>query len=209
MHTMMSIATEEPILSDDIHAPVVLHIHPVVKLSDEKFFRLCQANRDLRIERNARGELIIMPPAGSESSGQNADITAQLSNWAKRDGTGKAFDSSGGFTLPNGAVHSPDAAWLPLSKWKKLTAKQRKKFAPVCPDFVLELRSPSDRLKTLQEKMEEYCENGAELGLLVDPEQKRVHVYRRGKKPKILKEPQAVDCGPVLPGFVLDLSEIW
>ena len=188
---------------------MVVQFQPVVNLSDDQLFDFCQANRELRIERNEHGELIIMPPAGSESSSHNAEITGQLRDWAKRDGTGKVFDSSGGFTLPNGAMRSPDAAWLPLSKWKTLTPKQRKKFAPLCPDFIIELRSPSDSLKALQEKMREYRANGAEFGLLVDPEKKRVHVYRPGRRAQVFDAPQTVACDPVLPGFVLDLREIW
>jgi Uma2 family endonuclease len=205
----MSVSLHEPDVAELEYPPMVIQLRPIVNLSNDGLFDLCRKNRDLRIERNAGGELIIMPPAGGETGDRESEIIMQLRLWAKRDGTGKTFSSSTGFTLLNGAMRSPDSAWVPLSKWNKLTAKQRKKFAPVCPDFVLELRSPSDNLKALQEKMEEYRENGAELGLLVDPERKRVHVYRRGKKPKILKEPRDVDCGPELPGFVLDLTEIW
>jgi Uma2 family endonuclease len=204
----MSVSLLETDIADPDYPPMIVQLRPVVKLSDDRLFDFCRENRDLRIERKASGELIIMPPAGSESGAWNAEITAQLVIWTKRDGTGKCFDSSAGFTLPDGAMLSPDAAWLPLEKRKQLTAKQRKKFAPVCPDFVLELRSPSDGLKALQEKMEEYRENGAKLGLLVDPQRNRVHVYRRGKNTRILKEPRAVPCDPVLPGFVLDLGEI-
>ena len=188
---------------------MVIHLLPYVNLSDEQLFDVCRDNRDLRIERNALGELIIMPPPGSESSDRNSEINMQLRNWAKRDGTGKVFDSSGGFRLPNGAMRSPDAAWLPLSRWNALSARQRKKFAPLCPDFVIELRSPTDSLAALREKMQEYLGNGAELGLLVDPEERRVYVYRQGRKVQILKDPKTVACDPVLPGFALDLREIW
>ncbi len=188
---------------------MVVHLQPAIHLSEQQFFDLCQANRDLRIERNADRELIVMPPAGGETGDREAEIIMQLRIWAKRDGTGKAFGSSTGFTLPNGAMRSPDAAWFPLSRWNALTAKQRKKFLPLCPDFVIELRSPTDSLKALQAKMLEYRENGAKMGLLVDPEKRRVHVYRRGRKTQVLDEPQSIACDPVLPGFVLDLREIW
>jgi Uma2 family endonuclease len=205
----MSVSIQEENIADTVDVPMVVHLQPVVNLSDDQLFDFCRINRDLRIERSEQGELIIMPPAGSETGDRNSEINMQLRIWAKRDGTGKAFDSSAGFTLPNGAMRAPDAAWLPLSKWNALTAKQRKKFAPVCPDFVIELRSPTDSLATLKEKMLEYRANGAELGLLVDPEQRRVYVYRRNRKTRMLDDPKTVSCDPVLPGFVLDLREIW
>lgn len=205
----MSVSTQERNVADTECLPMVVHLQPALSMSDDQFFEFCQVNRDLRIERNEFGELIIMPPAGSETGSRNLEIAVQLGVWAKRDGTGKAFDSSTGFTLPNGAVRSPDAAWLPLSKWKALTAKQRKKFAPLCPDFVVELRSPTDTLAVLQEKMQEYLANGTDLGLLIDPERKRVHVYKRDRKIQVLKDPKTVSCDPLLSGFVLDLREIW
>ena len=129
---------------------MVVQLPPGMNLSDDQFFEFCQVNRDLRIERNELGELIIMPPTGGESSNRNAELTMQLRMWAKRDGTGIAFDSSGGFRLPNRATRSPDSAWLPLSRWNALTAEQRKKFVPLCPNFVVELRSPTDRLNVVQ-----------------------------------------------------------
>ena len=205
----MSVSTQDRNLAGTVYLPIIVQLQPVVHLSDEQLFDICLVNRDLRIERNECGGLIIMPPTGSATSDRNSEINMQLRNWAKRDGLGKAFDSSGGFRLPNGAMRSPDAAWMRLSKWNALTAEQRKKFAPLCPDFVLELRSPNDSLATLQEKMLEYLGNGAELGLLVDPEQKRVYVCRRDQGVQILEDPQTVACDPVLPGFVLDLREIW
>lgn len=205
----MSVSTQVNDIADTEYVPMVVRLPPFVNLTDDQFFDFCQVNRDLRIEQNEFGELIIMPPAGGDSSQRNAEITIQLGIWAKRDGTGITFDSSAGFRLPNGATRSPDAAWLRLSRWNALTAKQRRKFVPLCPDFVIELRSPTDSLATLQDKMQEYLENGAEMGLLVDPEQRRVHVYRRGLEIRILEDPKAVACDPVLPGFVLDLREIW
>ena len=189
--------------------PVVLHLQPVVELEDDQFFELCQINRDLRIERNAQGALLIMPPTGGKTSEHNAEITMQLRIWAKHDGTGVSFDSSGGFVLPNDAVRSPDAAWVRRSRLEGLTAEQRKKFIPLCPDFVLELRSPTDSLGILQSKMQEYLDNGAQLGWLIDPETRRVYVYRPASPVEYLDKPDLLTGDPVLAGFVLDLREIW
>ncbi len=205
----MSVSTQEQQTEDTGLAPIVVQLHPVVNLSDDQLCEFCQVNRDLRIERNAQGELLIMPPAGTDMGDHNAELTTQLRIWAKRDGTGKSFDSSAGFLLPNGAVRSPDASWLRLARWNALSATEKKRFAPLCPDFVVELRSESDRLRDLQEKMREYLDNGAELGLLIDPQRRRVHVYRRDREVEVLDGPAAVSCDPVLPGFTLDLREIW
>jgi len=205
----MSVSAQEGHVADNGNLSMVVHFPPVMNLSGDQLFDFCQVNRGLRIEHNEHGELIIMSPTGGESSNRNAELTMQLRIWAKRNGTGTSFDSSAGFLLANGAMRSPDAAWLRLSRWNALTAEQRKKFVPLCPDFVVELRSPSDSLDALQDKMQEYLANGAEMGLLVDPEQKRVHVYRRGREMQILENPEIVACDPVLPGFALDLREIW
>lgn len=191
------------------YLPVVLHLSPAVEMTDEEFFRFCQLNRDLRIERTAEGDLIIMPPAGGEASSGNARLTTQVSLWAKRDGSGVVFDSSGGFNLPNGATRSPDVAWVKRSRLAKLTAKQKRRFLPLCPDFVLELRSPSDRLVTVKQKMQEYLANGAQLGWLIDAPNRRVYVYRPGAPVKQLDNPAEISGAPVLPGFVLSLDEIW
>lgn len=191
------------------HPPLVLHLQPVVCLSDDQLFAFSLLNRDLRIERNAQGELIIMPPAGGETSERNAEITMQLRQWAKREGEGVTFDSSAGFRLANGSVRSPDAAWLKRSRFDILTAEERKKFLPLCPEFVVELRSPTDSLSMLQEKMQEYIDNGAQLAWLIDPEQKRLYVYRAGEPAQELDQPETVSGDPLLPGFVLDLREIW
>ena len=189
--------------------PLIVHLQPVLDLTEDQFFEFCQINRDLRIERNARGELILMPPTGGETGDRNAEITMQLRLWAKRDGTGTAFDSSTGFTLPNKAVRSPDAAWVRKSRLAKLTAEQKKKFLPLCPDFAIELRSPTDSLSVLQDKMQEYLDNGAPLGWLIDPEQKRVYIYRPQAPIEQLERPETVSADPVLAGFVLDLREVW
>lgn len=188
--------------------PLTLQLEPAVKLTEEQFFELAVQNRDLRLERNAEGEVEIMLPTGGETGSRNSEINMQLRLWAKRDGTGVAFDSSTGFTLPNGALRSPDASWVALSRLESLMAEQRERFIPLCPDFVAELRSPTDELETLQRKMEEYVENGARLGWLVNPLQRRVHVYRSGERSQTLESPEKQSGEPVLSGFVLDLGEI-
>ncbi len=191
------------------HPPLIVHLQPVVEMSDDQLYEFAQINRDLRIERNARGELIIMPPTGGETGERNAEITMQLRLWAKSDGTGATFDSSTGFRLPNGAVRSPDASWVRLSRLAALSNEEKKKFIPLCPDFVIELRSATDSLSVLQEKMQEYLDNESQLGLLLDPEQRRVYVYRPGLPVEEMEGPETISAEPVLSGFVLDLREIW
>jgi Uma2 family endonuclease len=193
----------------DLYSPIVVQLQPVVNLSDDQLYEFSQINRDLRIERNAQGELILMPPTGGETGERNAEITMQLRLWAKQDGTGATFDSSTGFRLPNGAVRSPDASWVRRSRLDRLSAEQRRKFIPLCPDFVIELRSPTDSLNDLQEKMQEYMDNGAQLGLLIDTKQKRVYVYRPDKPIQDIESPETISGNPVLPGFELALSEVW
>ncbi|MCU0541513.1 MAG: Uma2 family endonuclease [Oscillatoriaceae cyanobacterium Prado104] len=179
-----------------------------INLTDEQFFELCQNNRDYQFERTASGELIIMPPTGSETSKRNIDLSYQLQSWSRRNNLGVAFDSSGGFTLPNGADRSPDASWVKKERWDALTAEQKEGFAPLCPDFVVELRSKTDSLKKLQEKMQEYIDNGAKLGWLIDRKNRRVEIYRPDRDVEILQNPAALSGEDVLPGFVLDLAEI-
>ena len=191
------------------NSPLVLHLHPVINLTDEQFFEFCQINRDLRIERTATGELLIMPPTGTETGGRNFRLNGQLYNWTEQDGTGVGFDSSTGFTLPNGAKVSPDAAWVKLERWNALTPEQQQTFAPICPDFVVELRSASDNLTPLKTKMQEYIDNGALLGWLIDCKKRQVYIYRPGVAMECLDNPATVSGDPVLPGFVLDLSKIW
>ena len=178
-------------------------------ITDEQFYDLCQDNRHLRFERNAKGNLVIMPPIGGETSNKNAKITQKLGNWTDEDGTGIAFDSSGGFKLPNGADRSPDASWIPLEKWQNLTEKERQRFVPLCPDFVIELRSKTDSLKSLRDKMKEYIENGTRLGWLINRQDRQVEIYRQGKEVEILDYPQTLSGEDVLLGFVLDLQLIW
>lgn len=181
----------------------------VTWLTDEQFFRLCQDNPDYRFELNARGELIVMPPTGSETGWRNSKFNQRLVNWAEVNGEGLVFDSSTGFTLSNGAKRSPDAAWVRRDRWRALTPEQRREFAPLCPDFVMELRSPTDNLFALQEKMQEYSDNGARLGWLIDPIEKRVFVYRPGQLVEVLDNPASLSGDPVLPGFVLSVQELW
>ena len=187
-----------------ITLPPTLKLH--IELADEQFFELCQQNRELRFERTAKGEILIMPPTGGETSNRNFEIAVQLGIWNKQNKLGKAFDSNGGFTLPNGAVRAPDVSWVRRERWEALTPQQRQKFLPLCPDFVVELRSPSDSLKETQEKMQEYIDNGARLGWLIDPQTRRVEIYRPNQDVEILENPATVPGEDVLPGFVLDLN---
>src|ERR1044071_3616876 len=182
--------------------PVAVDVHSL-HLTDEQFLQLCRDNRDLRFELTAEGELIIMPPTGSLTGWRNADINHQLTAWAKSDGTGLTFDSSTGFRLPNGAKRSPDAAWIRRDRWDALTEQEKEGFAPLCPDFVLELRSTDDSLSSLQDKLAEYIANGAQLGWLIDPKAKRVYIYRPNQPIECLDQPEAVSCDTVLPGFGL------
>ncbi|MEH2245205.1 Uma2 family endonuclease [Nostoc sp.] len=179
-----------------------------IDLTDEQFFQMCQQNRDYRFERTASGELLIMPPTGSDTGNRNFDMVVELGIWNKQTKLGKGFDSSTGFTLPNGAERSPDASWVKIERWNALTPEQQEKFAPICPDFVVELRSRTDSLKELQEKMQEYIENGAQLGWLIDRKNKRVEIYRPGKDVEILDNPGSLSGENILPGFVLDLQQI-
>lgn len=190
-------------------APMQLKFHPVVEMTADQFFEFCQLNRDYRIELTASGEIIIMSPTGSETGNRNVKLIQQLANWTDRDGTGIEFDSSTGFILPNGATKSSDAAWMRLEKWNSLTREQQTKFAPICPDFVVELRSPSDRLQSLQEKMLEYIDNGASLGWLIDRNNRTVYIYRPDAEVEVLDNPASLRGESLLPGFVLDLSTIW
>lgn len=189
--------------------PLVVHTAPVVKMDDEQFFRFCRLNPDLRIERTAQGDLIIMPPAGASSGRWNAKLTFLFEAWASRDGTGQIFDSSTGFNLPNGATRSPDVSWVRNECLDDLDDEEWEKFLPLCPDFVLELRSPSDSLRAVKQKMEDYMQNGARLGWLLDAPRKQVHVYRPNQPPQVLEDPAKLSGGSVLKGFVLVLDQVW
>jgi Uma2 family endonuclease len=190
------------------HPPLIVHLQPVLNLTDDDLYEISQINRDLRIERNAQGELIIMPPTGGETSQRNAEITMQLRQWAKLNLEGATFDSSGGFRLANGAVRSPDAAWVRHSRLDSLSAEEKQKFLPLCPEFIIELRSPTDSLDVLRGKMQEYIDNGAQLAWLIDPETKRVYVYRPDEAVEELDHPERISGDPLLRGFELDLREI-
>ena len=190
--------------------PIVLRLPPELKMTDDQFFEFCQINRDLRIERNTLGELLIMTPTASDTGYREAGIIGSLWVWSKQDGTGISFSSSTGFTLSTGAERSPDAAWMRKERWNALSPQQQQKFAPICPDFVVELRSGSDNLKPLQEKMEEYMrEPGIQLGWLIDRKNRKVYIYRPDQAVECLDNPAIVSGEPVLPGFMLDMSEIW
>ena len=189
--------------------PLVLQLSPAIAITDEQFFALCQLNRDYRLERNAKGELVIMSPTGSQTGNRNFKLIQQLANWTDEDGTGIGFDSSTGFKLPNGADRSPDAAWMTLAKWNSLTEEQKTRFAPICPDFVVEMRSPSDSLQSLQDKLQEYIDNGVKLAWLIDRKNSQVYIYRPQTEVKCLDNPITVNGDPVLPGFQLQMKTIW
>jgi Uma2 family endonuclease len=177
-------------------------------LDDAEFFKYCQQNSDWRIERAPDGEIVIMPPAGLEASGRNVEITTQVAIWAKRDGSGKVFDSSFGFKLRSGAIRSPDTTWILKNRLKHLRLDQEG-FPLITPDFVIELRSRTDRLAALQRKMVEYREDGVRLGWLIDPFQRRVWVYRGRRKVEKVDNATRISADPELPVFSLDLREVW
>lgn len=179
-----------------------------VGLTDDQFFRLCRDNRDLRIEMTAKGELIVMSPTNPETGRKNATITARLWNWTMQDRTGVCFDSSSEFTLPNGAKRSPDGAWIPKSRWDRFAKQQKEQFTEICPDFVIELRSPSDRIADIEEKMAEYISNGTRLGWLLDPVENRATIYRPGQQPQQIDHPTTLSGEAVLPEFKFDFTEI-
>ncbi len=198
------------IKSEQMSLPIDLSsLTPMSKMSDQQFYDFCQTNPDLRIERSANGEIIIMPPAFADTGNRNGRIFGQLFVWTEADATGEAFDSSSGFTLPNGATRSPDAAWILCDRWNALSPEQQASFAPIAPDFVVELRSSSDTLVSLKDKMEEYVANGVRLGLLIERKNCQVHVYRPNCPPEILDNPVSVSCEPEMPMFALKMARIW
>jgi Uma2 family endonuclease len=186
-----------------------VNLKPVIDLTDEQFWQICVANQDLRFEQSAAGQLVIMPPTGGETSRSNSDLNYQLVDWIKMLGHGVSFDSSGGFQLPNGAKRSPDAAWVSQERWDELSPEEKEGFVPLCPDFVVEILSPSDSLKATQAKMQEYMENGTQLGLLINRKLKQVGVYRPDQAVEVLNNPQTVSGELVLLGFNLKLESIW
>ncbi len=197
-----------PELNIALVLPLVLHA-PKLLQNDEYFFELCQVNPDWRIERTAQGDIEFMPPTGGRAGNTNATTIILLGIWAIQDGTGKVFDSSTGFVLPNGAVRSPDTAWVLQERLNTLTDEECEKFLPLCPDLVVELKSPTDSLATLKSKMVEYIENGARLGWLIDTSHKQVFVYRPDAEVEELIDPPSLSGEPVLPGFVFDLRKLW
>ncbi len=185
---------------------VTLDLSAIAFVTDEQFYQLCQANPDVPLERNRQGELVIVPPVGAESGSREADYIADLVVWNRQTGLGIVFSSSTVFNLPNGGDRSPDAAWVKLDRWNALTQQQQERFPPICPDFVIELRSRTDRLKPLQEKMQEYLDSGLRLGWLIDPQNGQVEIYRVGEAIQTVQFPTQLSGENVLPGFILDLQ---
>ena len=188
---------------------LVINLRPIINLTDDEFYEFCQHNSDLRIERTATGALVVMPPTGGESGHRNADLTTDVNLWNRQTELGIVFDSSTVFKLPNGANRSPDVAWITNERWNALSVEQQKKFPPIAPDFVIELRSETDTLKDLQEKMREYMGNGVRLGWLIDPQIRQVSIYRPDQPAETLQSPTTLSGEAVLPKFVLDLSRIF
>jgi Uma2 family endonuclease len=190
--------------------PLLLDVQSItLRVTSEEFEKLCQDNPDRLFELTANGELVIMTPVGGESGNSELELGADLAIWNRQTKLGKIFSSSTMFILPNGAQRSPDAAWVELSRWEALTPVQRKKFLPLAPDFVIELRSETDTLPPLRAKMEEYQSNGVRLGLLIDPKNKQVEIYRLEQESEMIESPTSIDCSDVMPGFILNMSEIW
>ncbi|QEI42953.1 hypothetical protein BMF77_03569 [Dolichospermum sp. UHCC 0315A] len=188
---------------------VILQIPQSLKFTDDKFVEMVAANKDLRLELSAQGELSIMSPTGGETGDRNLELGGQVWFWNRQNGLGKAFDSSTGFKLPNGATRSPDVSWIKIARWNALTPEQRKRFLPLCPDFVIELVSESDDLADTQAKMREYIANGLRLGWLINPKNKQVEIYRPNQEIEVLQSPANLSGEDVLPGFILDLQPIF
>ena len=188
---------------------LTLNLNSLIKLTSEQFYQLCQENPDLKLERNSQGELIIMPPTGGETGKRNVNLIVQLAQWNEQTQLGEVFESSTGFTLPNGADRSPDVSWVEKTRWNALNKEQREKFIPLCPDFLIEILSPSDRLPKIPEKMQEYLENGCRLAWLINRKKSEVEIYRPHQEVEILKSPQTLSGEDILPGFVLNLQRVW
>jgi Uma2 family endonuclease len=185
---------------------VTLNLEPITHLTPAQFYELCMANKGVAMERGPKGELIIMSPIGGVSGEREADYIIDLGIWNRQTGLGKVFSSSTVFSLPGGGDRSPDAAWVRLDRWQSLTPEQQERFPPLCPDFVIELRSRTDRLKPLQEKMQEYLSSGLQLGWLMNPQDRQVEIYRPGQDVEILSYPVVLSGEAVLPNFVLELQ---
>ena len=188
---------------------VTVNLNSIIKLTDDQFYQLCRDNPDVKFERNANGEIIIMPPTGGETGNRNFELSADFAIWNRQYRLGVCFDSSTCFKLPNGADRSPDVSWIKQERWDTLTPEQKEKFPPIAPDFVLELISPTDSLKKTQEKMQEYMTNEVRLGWLIDRKTRRVEIYRLGQAVEVLKSPTELSGEDVLPGFVLKLETVW
>ena len=188
---------------------VTVNLNSIIKLTDDQFYQLCRDNPDVKFERNANGEIIIMSPTGGETGKYNIEIAADFVIWNRQTQLGVCFDSSTCFKLPNGADRSPDVSWIKQERWDTLTPEQKEKFPPIAPDFVLEIMSPTDTLKKTQEKMQEYMNNGIKLGWLIAPKTRRVEIYRPGQAVEVLQSPTALSGEDILPGFILNLESIW
>jgi len=188
---------------------IAIKLNSIIQLTDNQFYQLCRENPEIKFERNAAGELLIMPPTGGETGNCNSEINADFVIWNRQTQLGKVFDSSTCFKLSNGANRSPDVAWIRKERWDALTAEQKEKFPPIAPDFVLELMSPSDTLRETQEKMQEYIDNGVKLGWLINPKMRQVEIYRFGQPVEMLTSPQELSGEDILPGFILNLQIVW
>ena len=186
-----------------------INLSSVCRLNDKQFYQICRDNPEVKFERNLQGELIIMSPTGGETGSINADFVGQFWSWNRQTKLGILFDSSTCFKLPSGADRSPDVAWVTKERWEQLNPEEREKFPPLAPDFVLELMSPSDSLRDTQLKLEEYINNGVRLGWLIDRQRGKVEIYRQGIEKEVLDRPLSLSGENVLPGFVLDLQNIW
>src|SRR5712692_3206695 len=209
MSTTLNLSIADPLVLSISNPVEVLFDGSKFRMNDDEFFHFCQLNRDLRIERTSEEDISVMAPTGGKGGIQNAKLIVAFGNWAETDGSGQFFDSSMEFILPNRAGRAPDVSWIRNERWNALTEKEQEQFPPLCPDFVVELRSKTDRLKTLQAKMEEYVNNGAQLGWLIDPFERKVHIYRPVVSPEILDDPQTVSGEPLLKGFILDVQSLW
>lgn len=186
-----------------------INFNPLVEITEDKFYQLCRHNPEVKFERNAKGEIIIMSPTGGETGNLNIEIGADFVFWNRQKKLGILFDSSTCFKLPNGANRSPDLSWIKQQRWDRLTSEEKEKFPPIAPDFVLELMSPTDRLKDIQEKMKEYIENGVKLGWLINRKKLQVEIYRQGQEKEVLNQPTCLSGENILPEFTLNLESVW
>ena len=189
--------------------PFPIRLRPQVPMTDDELLRFCAANDGLRVEREANGEILVMTPAGNRTGRKNTAIIRILDTWAESDGRGYAFDSNTGFTLPDGSMRCPDAAWVRSARWDALSEQDKDRFSPLCPDFIIELRSPSDSLPELETKMQQWIANGAQLAWLIDPIEQAVSIYRPGQPPELLAHPTSVQGDGPMAGFELVMERIW